>query len=464
MAFEEEASAVLKKGEEWLQAGHFTEAENAFSHLLDRNPRNAELWYYLGTCAIARNQWTKALLLLNQSVTLAPEMITAWNNMGVAHKALLHTDDALRCFEKALSLYPQETQYTKEKAQTLSSLGGMWSNSGHPERGLAHCEEAYRISPEDQQIRFNLGLLYLELGRWAEGFPLYSNRDSKDKDYQGGLPVWDGTPGKRVVIYGEQGIGDELMFASIIPDAVRDCAQVVVDAHPRLQNFLQRSFKEYGIPIYGTRKVLHPKWEQHVKLDARIGMGQLAALYRKRDEDFPRVPYLFADPLLVAEYRERLAHYPKPRIAIAWRGGYQKTHKDKRSMPAKMLADALSGIGTIWSMQYTREAPTDAAACGILHWQDEIDDYELTAAMVMNMDLVVTVNQSLAHLCGALGKECWVLTPKACAFRYGLKGPRMPFYGDWITQYRQGEDERWEPVLERVREDAWRRFRKSIAA
>jgi hypothetical protein len=254
------------------------------------------------------------------------------------------------------------------------------------------------------------------------------------------------------------------MFASIIPDMVADCAQVIIDAHPRLQNMFQRSFRGLGVAVYGTRKVKDPHWLRVQKLDARIAMGSLGRLYRKTDTDFPRAPYLKPDPDLVEDYRRRLAGYRRPRIAIAWKGGYVRTHKDDRSMSLDTLLGAVSGLGEVWSLQYTPEAGKECEGKAIHHWQAEIDNYDLTAALVSNLDLVITVNQSLAHLCGALGVPCWVLTPKACAWRYGTTTEHMPFYGDHLKQYRQGEDRDWAPVLERVRADLWKRFRKNIAA
>ena len=460
MAFEAEADKVLEQSRQALLDGKVDVAEHGFNYLLDRNRNNPELWYFLGTCALQRKQNTHALLLLNQACTLDQGLISAYNNMAIAYKGIQDIPNAIATFEKALALFPADS---RDKGLVLGGLGGMYTNNGTPEKAIAYLEEARRLAPDDKTVLFNLGLAYLEAGRWTEGFELYDYGERKDKDYVG-VPAWDGTPGKRVVVYGEQGIGDEIMFASIIPDMVADCAQVIIDAHPRLQNMFQRSFRGLGVAVYGTRKIKDPHWLRVQKLDARIAMGSLGRLYRKTDTDFPRAPYLKPDPDLVEDYRRRLAGYRRPRIAIAWKGGYVRTHKDDRSMSLDTLLGAVSGLGEVWSLQYTPEAGKECEGKAIHHWQAEIDNYDLTAALVSNLDLVITVNQSLAHLCGALGVPCWVLTPKACAWRYGTTTEHMPFYGDHLKQYRQGEDRDWAPVLERVRADLWKRFRKNIAA
>ena len=463
MAFESEADKVLQEAQKALFENRTDIAEQRFNYLLDRNRNSGELWYYLGTCALQRKHFTHSVLLFRQALALDGGMISAYNNLGVAYKGLGLIDKAQESFDKALTLFPEAGFNPIDKGKVLGGIGGMYTNNGTPAKAIEYLEQARALAPEEPTVLFNLSLAYLEAGRWAEGWDLYDHGARKDKTY-GNLPIWDGSPGKRVVVYGEQGIGDEIMFASIIPDLLIDCESVIVDAHPRLQNMFQRSFKNLQLPIYGTRKQKDPKWVNHQRPDARIAMGSLGRLYRRQDSDFPREPYLKADPELVDEYRQKLAHHKRPRIGIAWKGGYVRTHKDERSMSVDDLLGVVSGIGEVWSLQYTPEAAAACAGKPIHHWQAEIDNYDLTAALVANLDLVITVNQSLAHLCGAMGVDNWVLTPKACAWRYGTEGERMPFYGPWSRQFRQGDDRSWAPVLERVRGELWKRFPKTIAA
>lgn len=464
----EDAQAVLASAIEALHKETeegLTEAEAKFNYLLDRNPHNAELWFWVATCTMKRNKDAVSEILLRKSLEIDPKAISVYNNLGYVLHRRLRDKEAMEAFNEALRLLDEgarasDDEIAGHKAQIHNNISSLFSNNGTPELALEHAQKAIDLTKgQDKTYFWNRAFAHLEMGNWEQGFLDYEvggfvgTDRRKDKTY-GGLPMWDGDPSKRVVVYGEQGIGDEIMFASIIPDM--EAERVIYDAHPRLQPIMQDSFP--GMPIYGTRKGKILPWVEYEAPDARIAIGSLASLYRKQDSDFPRLPYLSPNADLVAYYRKKYPNEGRPRIGIHWKGGYMKTRKDLRSVTPEQLLPIMEEIDAeYYSFQYTLGAAKEVEEmnkeCGtnIIHDQTAIDIYHHTAALVSLMDVVISVNTSLVHLCGGLGVKCFTMTPVRHAWRYGMYGSKhMPFYGPHIEQVWQREDAVWNPVIEEV--------------
>jgi ADP-heptose:LPS heptosyltransferase len=202
-----------------------------------------------------------------------------------------------------------------------------------------------------------------------------------------------------------------------------------------------------------------PPWpEALTPIAAQIPAGSLPGLFRNRLEDFPRHSgYLVADPERVAAWRARLAELGSgPVIGVSWRGGSVTSRRDLRSMPLDLLAPVAREVGaTLVSLQYTDcadELRQFHATHGVRvhHWQDAIDDYDQTAALVCALDAVVSVCTSIVHLTGALGRPGLVLVPFAAEWRYGDDGDTMPWYPS-VRLFRQPRPLDWLPVVEALR-------------
>jgi len=395
-----------------------------------------------------------------------------WLNQAVAYKKEHHDDLAAKCYKEALKICeanpkPDERGIDVDKAHCLHGLAGLHVNAGSPHKCIYYADKALKIDPDDRFARWNKALAHLELGDWETGFRLYDEAgfiasplkpmERKLKTY-GGLPPWDGTPGQTVICYGEQGVGDEIMYLSMLPDLMAKC-KVIVDCDKRLEGFIRRSFPGLEA-VYTTSDWDAPfDWIKNHKPDAYLPMGSMGMHFRKKDEDFPKVPYLKADPAKVEKWKTILGPTNNYRVAISWAGGLKSTRFDKRTVPLSDWAPILKTPGVeFYSLQYRNHfanRPADEAAMvgnetkvPIHHWEDMIRDYEETAGFLANLDLVITVNTSLHHLCGALGVEQWCLTPKMVAWRYGIRGP-SPWYGN-CTMLRQREDGSWNNVMGQV--------------
>lgn len=387
-------------------------------------------------------------------------------NLASAYKQE-HMDDMAEHWYSQASGWARKENNLVALAHAYHGIGSLYINRGEPHKCIEWCKRSLDLDPDDRFAKWNMGIACLEAGDWSTGGRLYHEAgfiDSKWKAPErkiktyGGLPDWDGSKGKTVICYGEQGVGDEVMFCSILPDLLRDC-KVILDVDKRLEALLKRSFPE-AEAVYPTSDIDAPfPWIVNHKPDARLAMGSLMHFYRHKAEDFPKVTFLQADPVKRAKWRAELDKLgPGKHVAISYSGGLKKTRQDLRTIDPKALVDILKIPGINWhSVQYHEYGPENAAVLGrmtgvpVHHWHDMIRDWDEWAAFLSEIDLLITVNTSVHHLAGSLGVNQWCLTPKYVAWRYGISGP-SPFYGN-CSMYRQGPDEKWEPVLVKVKND-----------
>jgi len=474
--------------------------EQILMQMLEHEPDNWPILFYLGTLYLHTDKPQLAVLAMNRAAQLKDDVQEIWNNLGTSYRKLHMPDRAEKALMKALGI--------KEDADVYNNLATLHINEGSPHLGEEWARKSIALDPHHNQAFWNLALCQLEQEKWAEGFRNYiyglKSGDRITKHYNN-ASWWDGDahPDACLVVFGEQGIGDEIMFSSCLPDLRKAFqGEVVLDCHPRLEGLFKRSFPD--MPVYPTRKDLDRRdyqyWVDKHKPLYKLAIGDLPRWFRDKPHKFPRKPYLIADPVRVAEYKHWLELLGEPPyIGVSWFGGHKTTRKDLRSLDVEELEPFLD-MGTVISCQYSSHN-RDAEARGIQtlpevfeagrweHYYIKDDkgevmaearkkeharefqqtyggklehvpgaayDYDEAAAFVQAIDdmggAVVTVNTSLVHLCGALGVKCFVLTPSKPAWRYGMKRRNMIWYGDWVRQYRQvGED--WAPAIAELKSE-----------
>jgi len=391
------------------------------------------------------------------------------NAIGTTWKHENKIEKARYWFEKAKSAFGEPN------ADIENNLATLYINEGHPERAMSHLMEAIRLDPEHAQARWNRSLAYLETGHYGEGFDEYrwgkraSVRMDRQFDNKRQIPEWDGTKGQRVVVYGEQGIGDEILFASCLPDMIRDCKEVVFECHKKLHRLFCSTWRD--MDIYGTREDEELKWpfdssgNPRYQFDAKISIGDLPKFYRRNIEDFPGTPYIKCSTEAELRWAQKLNSVlpkdGKPVIGINWIGGMKKTRVEVRSLTLEQMLPILQQDAHFVSLQYTpceTEIYEFEQKYGIkIHNFPEAsynDHYDETAGLVANLDLVITCCSSVVHLAGSMGVSTWVLTPSRPAWRYRLDLDYMPWYGKVVTLFRQKPDTvDWTPVVSEVAEN-----------
>lgn len=217
--------------------GKVHEAETHYLSALDEDFDNTEALYLLGSLYAFQGKVGLAASLLRRAIALKPDYFECWNNLGNCYKNQHNDAEAERHFLKALSI-PGRSDH--DYADIYNNLAAIHINNGDPELGIPHAEKALQLRPDHVDANWNLALLALETGDYKTGFDLYKwgfktkNRIFRDYSVGHDVPYWDGSPEKNIIVWGEQGIGDELMYASMLPDLIKISKSVIFDCHPRL--------------------------------------------------------------------------------------------------------------------------------------------------------------------------------------------------------------------------------------
>ena len=427
-----------------------------YERLLCKDFVDTNVLLYYATALAQQNRWGLAANLFGRVVDLdAPKELVADALQGIGN-----------CFRAegnhdAAEVFYREALKKSECAELWSNLGGLFSQNGTPHKALDCYDKALKLKPGDKSILFNVAMMYHELGLWDKAFPLYEEcldafHNGKRRKYDD-VPYWDGSPGKTLIVYGDQGIGDEIMFASCIPDAQKISKKIIFDCHPRLVKTFKRSFPD--IEVHGTRKNSVLPWLESSGAEASEALSTMPRFFRKKDEDFPKTPYLLADPATVSKHRS--AGSNRLRVGISWKGGIKGTRTDVRSMPLEALLPILENDCDFYSLQYTPEGEESSSkevcqleerhGIRVRHYPGYVEskDYDQTVNFVASMDLVISVCTSVIHVAGALGVPCWVLVPSKPAWRYGLEGSQNTWYGS-VKHFRQKPGETWSPVINKI--------------
>ena len=323
-------------------------------------------------------------------------------------------------------------------------------------------EKALALDREDAQAHVNRGMLRILTGDFEHGWPDYEWRVRTDElvaSYRRfPMPRWDGSPlaGRTLLVHAEQGLGDEIMYGSCIPEVIAQAGHCVVECADRLVPLFSRSFPQ--ATIRGMAKGDVTEWLKDVPpVDVQVPAGSLPLFLRRKAADFPRErAYLKADPARVAAWRARLADLsPGLKIGLSWRGGVPVTGNVLRSVPLERMLPFLRQEGVSFiSLQYGEtRGDLDRLArlhgISVQHWQDAIDDYEETAALMCALDLTISVCTAVVHVGGALGRPVWTMAPLRPEARYGASGDTMPWYAS-VRMFRQPAYGDWDSVIANV--------------
>lgn len=396
----------------------------------------------------------RALAIAAEAAARNPDSFEALVLLGKARLKVHEADGALEALQAAEKLRADDAELHDLRGSACQELGRL-------REARAAYERAVALRPDFRLGRFHRGLLDLTEGEFERGWEGYALRmpppgvPDDDSGEWHGASLEAGT----LLVRREQGLGDEIMFASILPQLLPRARRVFVECDSRLRGLFSRSFPEatfFGSLPGGEL----PHAVTSAGVDATVRAGSLPRLFRRRPADFPRHDgYLKADPRRIDEWRARLdAIGPGLKVGISWIGGVRQTRRALRSLPLATLGELLGTRGAQFvSLQYTQGAAEEAellrAATGtaIHHWPEAIADYEETAALVCALDLVISVCTSIVHLGGALGRPVWVMAPYSPEWRYGFSGDAMPWYPS-VRIFRQPRHGDWTPVIASVTE------------
>lgn len=371
---------------------------------------------------------------------LRPDWPDALYNLAAVLRPLAQCGRAEALLRRVLTLQP-------DNVPALVNLSNLLSDTDRLQEALPFSRHAYTLAPQDVLTQLNHALQLLADGQFAAGWDIGRDRWlSRNPRYDLGLPLWDGQrlPEGRVLVWREQGIGDEVMFASLLPELLAAGHRITLLCEPRLKPAFARSMPQLAF---------HESGDAGSDLRAQVPLCELPRLLRRHEQDFARAPqpYLQADPRRAALLRQRYAD-GRPLIGLAWHT--QNAEASHRSIPLASFAPLLAEARLRFvSLQYGDPARLAAEAAGLpLLVDPEIDGLasaEDALAQVAAMDSIVSIDNSTVHFAGALGVPCQVLLPIRAEWRWLRGRPDMPGYRS-LRLVRQTPGEAWDSVAARA--------------
>jgi Flp pilus assembly protein TadD len=457
--------------------GDITDAIDCYRAALAAAPDHVDIHFNLANALAESGDSAAALTSYRRALALDAAHVGAHNNLGNLLRKLHRPANALECYRRALHLRPQDatTRYNlgtalldlhrAEEALTwfeqaarakephlpaIASTGEALLRLGRAQEALQWFREAQRLRPGDLQARLGEGFALLTLGRFREGWQSFEAR-LEDPRVGPSMPAGAGPPwrgieevrGRTMLIYAEQGSGDTIQFARYLPLLRARGARVVLRAQTPLFPLLR--------PLADS---VIDKTEQLPEFDFHSPLMSLPLAFGTELASIPaEIPYMFADPRRVARWRRRLGARQGRRVGIAFSGNPDHMLDALRSIPAADFAPVLRCKGIDFHVLQTQIRPADAAALHNLprvHLHaDALHDFADTAALLTLMDLVISVDTSVAHLAGAMGRPVWILLQYNADFRWMQQRDDTPWYPT-ARLFRQQTMRRWQPVIDAV--------------
>jgi len=440
-------------------------AEDFYRRVLALEPGRIEALVNLANLLRGTGQFETALALLDPAVVRNPECPELWLSLGSVRRENGQKDEARECYDRALDLNPGYPA-------ALSNLADLEAEAGHREAALALYDRALKREPHNAQAKLNRAMLHLESGNLADGWRDYAARlkiPGKAPVCDHKLPRWSGGSLKRIrlLVTAEQGVGDELMFASILPDLARRAAQdggsIVLECDPRLGPLFSRSFPQ--IMVHGSDSatingaVAHRYgWlKQMGGANAAIEIGSLPRHFRVAPSDFPAPnAYLIPDRQEADNWRGQFAsHGPRPLIGISWRSGKTGGARAAQYAPLQAWADFLRDLpGTIVCAQYdatSDELAALEAASGrkiaVPTDLDQKNELDRTCAMLSALDCIISAPTAVSWLAAGCGATVFKVLYDSSWTAFGQSHEPFAPSCRLMTPTRAGD---WRSVLEKT--------------
>lgn len=395
------------------ELGRHDEALASADQSIARQPGYVPAWIRRADALGDLKRYEEAMAAYDKALELDPRQAEAWSHRGTVLHVSGRQLDALVSFDKAIALKP-------DYAIAWSNRGNVLNDLGRLVEAEASFERAVQIDPNYAEARFNRALMYMQRQDFARGWEDYAwrwrVRAPVSKPLVTSCPAWDGrSTASPLLVWAEQGVGDEILYASMFADLQASGMRVRVAADPRLVPVFQRSFGR--LDFVGSRTHV-----DEAGYSAHLPMGDLGRVFRRSAADFShaRTPYLVDNAASTARLRDRLAVYPGLKCGLSWKSANQKIGQYK-TLSLNRLAPLFTVPGVQFvNLQYGQVEEdiasldrVDREKITVLQDIDTFNDLDTLLSLIQACDLVVTTSNSTAHMAGALGKKTLLLLPSA---------------------------------------------------
>ena len=442
-------SALNNRGSLLNEMGRANEALKDLSDAIRLDPDTEEAYITRGNCYSSQRKYAKAIEDFSRALEINPKSVTAFNNRGSANLDLGSFDNAITDFKSALEIVPR-------CSDTWNNLGTLYKDINMTQKAIEAYEKAISLSSENADAQFGKSLTLLKMGNFEEGWHLYEWRknpnrknpaNSANRKYE--QPLWLGREsiiGKTLFLYWEQGFGDTIQFCRLAKQVSDLGCKVILEVQEQLKDLMTNvdgvdELVQSGQPI--------PEFDFHCPL-----MSLPYALGLKLEDVKADSPYLGVDEIKLDIWKRKLGPKCGPRVGIVWSGNKTHSNDHNRSIRLEALANGITAASEFYSIQKEiRQADVGylASSKNIHHFGDDLHSFADTAALVDLMDVIVTVDTSVAHLAGAIGKKVFLILPYTSDFRWLLNTNETPWYPE-MKLFRQDSSRDWSRVLQAVDE------------
>jgi len=425
--------------------GLLQQALSESSQMLERFPNSIVLYNIAGASNAGLMQFDDAIDSYKQALKIKPDYADAYYNMGVALNDKGNLEAAIDSYKQALKIKP-------DYAEAYNNIGNVLKDQGDLEAAIDSYKQAININPDYAESYYNLSLLHLLRGNLDEGFKYFEWRLKIKKPTAAPVRtnlIWDGEQslsGKHFVVYEEQGLGDIIQFCRYLPVLEQKGANVTFKLKSNLHALIQ---------TMDSKTSLNTRLPEENKIDFELPMMSLPLALKTTVETIPaQIPYLYADDQRKKRWNEKLGNKTVTRIGLVWSGSTWHKNDHNRSLLLNQLTSLLVLPVEFHSLQKeVREIDiktlTDFPK--INQHQDDLLDFSDTAALIDEMDLVISVDTVVAHLSGAMGKKTFILLPYSPDYRWMLDRADSPWYPT-ATLFRQPSVGDWDSVISEIRQ------------
>ena len=434
-------SKLYHKGISAYSQGKPQEAAQYLTSYVARSGAHADAWKVLGICHFDLGLYAKAVQAFGKTLQLEPQDPETWFNLGLCHSKNQNLHEAINGYSTCVQQNPQHWK-------AHAALGDTHRALNQVDEAITHYMAAIQLRGLDaKDLLFKLSQVVLLKGAWQEGFELFENRialDTAPREHTL-LARWQGQDlhGKRILVECEQGFGDSIQFSRYLPLLRQAGAQVLLACPVPLQALFEQAYPDVQVLSPGQQIEL-------ASVNYYTPLMSLAGLFHTTPEQVPyRRPYLSAPEIYREKWQWLEQHSDQLKVGLVWSGNPAHTNDKNRSIGFETLMANLPKGPAYFSLQ-TGDAPSAASIPhGLTVLSGDIQNFSDTAAICQHMDVVITVDTSIAHLSGALGVPTWVMLPFCPDWRWLLNCDDSVWY-DSVTLFRQPCIGDWDSVLKRI--------------
>jgi Flp pilus assembly protein TadD len=448
--------AILREQPESFDALHllgvirFTQGHRQQAIALQRaalavNPGAWGAHAYIGVTLAHLGRYREAITSYHKALAIKPEYAEVHHHLGIALQALNRHEEAIASYHKALAIEP-------DFAKAHNNLGIALRTLNRHEEAIASCRKALAIKPDFAEAHCNKGVIALAMGDFETGWTEYEWRwETADLlRYKRNFtqPLWLGREdiaGKTILLHGEQGLGDIMQFVRYVPLVAEMGATVILEVQKGLKALLGG---------FAGGKAVFERGEPLPSFDIHCPLMSLPLAFQTELATIPAdIPYILPDPARQAQWEGRSPKRERPRIGIAWSGNPKYRDNHNRSIPLQNLMPLIRETGFNFYVLQTEIRPEDfellKSSPSLTNHSDQLNDFADTAALMSHMDLIISVDTSLAHLAGAMGLPIWILLQFSPCWRWQLDRQDSPWYPT-ARLFRQPKAYDWASVIESV--------------